>query len=720
MSRFRLVTGVGVLIGTASLMAACCFSRPVSLSAEEQVQKPSPSTLSSENQRKGNQTNTSRPNGQTRLGLNERETDTRKRRGNLRSQFPGLQGIRLNMPSSPSRVLAQSNRKSEQEQETVGSLGSVAQKTDSETSEPMLSEVAAARVDQLILAELNKNGIKPSPKTRDEDFLRRVTYDIQGVPPLPHEVTLFELNPDPQKRAKAIDRLLSSPGYARNWAQYWREVIFSRATDPRSRAVQNQFEEWLEKRLADNVSWGQVATELLTATGSVQSNGATALIFAHQADPEEIASEASRIFLGIQIQCANCHDHPTDKWKREQFHHLAAFFPRASLRRDQDAGPLAFNVVSVEPGPAGGIFQNPADIASDPEKFMRLVDRNKDNQLSREDVRNGQFQRVFNAMLQRADTNKDEALSIAELKAIPVPQQPGRGSAEHYMPDLDNPQDRGKKMDPIFFLNEEKLTTGSSDMTRRQALAAMFTGSQNPWFAKAFVNRMWYELLGSGFYMPVDDLGPERTPNSPEVMELLSSQFAAHKYDVKWLLRTITNTEAYQRSIHARSESETGNHFASPEPTRLRSDQLFDTVLEVLGLDESSLAVRTPRPAAGMGRRFENTPRSQFNLVFGFDPSTPPDEITGTIPQALLFMNSPNFAALMRGSGQTRLARILKENQADQDALAELYLLVLSRQPTEREIKICLEYLTQVGNRTEAFEDLMWSLLNSSEFLTKR
>ena len=609
--------------------------------------------------------------------------------------------------SKPSQVAAKSPN-SGTDREIAGALPT-----------PLAARDVSQRIDALIDADLKQGKLTPAPQTTDEDFLRRVTFDLAGTTPEPNVVSLFGLDPDPAKRSKTIDRLLESADYARNWAQYWREVLYSRATDPRSRISQKQFEAWMEENLAANRGWDKVATQLLTATGSVQENGATALMFAHQGDPEEIASEASRIFLGIQIQCANCHDHPTDKWKREQFHQLAAFFPRVALRRDPNGGVTSFNVVSLDAGPGGGRFAEPGAIAREPEKFIERVDRNKDHKITLDEVQNDQFKRVFTLLMERADANKDGALTAAELKAMPIPEQQGRGSLEHYMPNLEDPGDRGQKIDPVFFVSNTKAGAGMKDTARRELAAKLFTSTSNEWFAKAFVNRIWSEMLGEGFYMPIDDIGPERTPNSPEVLTLLSRQFAAHDYDIKWLFRTIANTHAYQRSIRAKSPAETAPTFAAAVPTRLRSDQLYDALTTVLGIGDIG-GNRAPQRGAGAGQRVDNSPRGQFNAIFGFDPSTPQDEITGTVPQALFFMNSPLLQTLIRGAGQTRLARILQDFPNDEDALTELYLLVLSRQPSEKELKICRKFLSDAPNRREGYEDLMWSLLNSSEFLTKR
>src|SRR5207244_1218971 len=147
---------------------------------------------------------------------------------------------------------------------------------------------------------------------------------------------------------------------------------------------------------------------------------------------------------------------------------------------------------------------------------------------------------LLGRLFEVGDTDKDGKLTLAELKKIPPPMmQTGRGSPEHFMADLTNPTSRGLKVDPAFFVTHETPGEGLSDMERRQSLSRYITSPNNPWFAKAFVNRIWSELLGEGFYMPIDDMGPQRTPTYPAALEALAAGFTASGYDIKWLLRTI-------------------------------------------------------------------------------------------------------------------------------------------------------------------------------------
>ncbi len=575
------------------------------------------------------------------------------------------------------------------------------------------SVATAHKIDGLIEAELAKGGVTPAPLVNDDTFLRRASLDLVGSIPTANHVTDFALDPDPAKRHKLIDRLLASDEYADIWASYWREVIFSRATEVRSRSMQDIFESWMKEQLHKNVGWDKIATELITATGSTDTDGDTALIFAHTGEPEELAAETARIFLGIQIQCANCHNHPYEKWTREDFHQFAAFFPRITVRREA-ADKQAFTVKSADNlDKAEKARQN-----FDPAKAFARMDSNRDGKVTKEEVSgNPNFAKRFEMILAVGDTNKDGAMTKEEFTKAPRPDpnQPGRGSAEHHMPDLNNPTAEGKLMQPVFFLNHAKMKTGTDDQDRRQTLAKYITAHNDPAFSKAFVNRIWAEMIGEGFTDTVDDMGPGHEAKAAPVLDALAKDFIASGYDIQWLYRTIANTHAYQRQLRSSTTGE--GAFAAASPTRLRSDQIYNSLEEILGGN----LVPKPTDAPGTQKKNRNPGgRKGFGQLFGFDPSTPQADIIGNIPQALFMMNQGLISNAIRASGRTRMTHILTQNKDDRDALSELYLLVLSREPSKSEVEVNLAFIQSVGNRHEAFEDIFWALLNSSEFITKR
>jgi hypothetical protein len=488
----------------------------------------------------------------------------------------------------------------------------------------------------------------------DEAFARRVYLDIIGQWPSASELTAFAFDPDTDKRGRLVTKLLDDPRYGQNWGRYWRDVILYRRAEDRALIMQQIAADYFAEALNVNATWDAIATELITAVGDVSQEGSTVLFMAQMADPNEVAAEVSRIFCGVQISCAQCHDHKTDRWKREQFHELAAFFPRTVVRPIiEDGRQRSFAVDGRDLGPrfGGGDANNP--------RFRPI---------------------------------------------------------EHYMPDLNDPSARGTLMQPVFFVTGERLPENQTDQERRETLARWITSPKNPWFAKSVVNRIWAELVGEGFYEPVDDIGPDRECSAPETLELLSQEFTAEGYDLKWLYRTILSTEAYQRESRPRRNPDDAS-FAANCTHRIRADQLYDALLNALGIPD-----QTSTLGGEYVQRFAlGSPRAQFAQVFGYDPSTRRDEITGSIPQALLLMNSPNLAVGINGrSPATTLGRLLAEDRSDESVVVELYLRCLAREPNDKELAICLEHVRQVSQRVEAFEDILWSIVNSTELLHRQ
>ncbi len=346
-----------------------------------------------------------------------------------------------------------------------------------------------AGLDSLVEQALAKSKTPVPPVTTDEEFVRRVYLDVTGHLPTIQEMRAFVSARDKQKRAKLIDSLLQTPAFSDNWARYWRDVISFRA--PNENVNQTNFpafEAWLAEQFVKNRPWDEIAADIIMAEGSNHENGAVSFGLAENAQAVELAGEVSRVFMGIQIQCAQCHDHPTDPWKRQQFHEFAAFF--AGLRSKR---------------------VNPMDKTGPP---------------------------------------------VFELAAA------NKGVPRYTMPDKADPT-KQIAIDPKFFLGEDapKLT-GLTSEQRRTIAASYITGQDNPWFAKAFVNRVWCVLMGEGFYNPVDDLGPTKEGHDPEVLDALAAEWQKGGYDIRWLFRTILNTKSYQR------ESRSTNTRLGPDAVR--------------------------------------------------------------------------------------------------------------------------------------------------------
>jgi hypothetical protein len=508
-----------------------------------------------------------------------------------------------------------------------------------------LTAVTSREIDELVARELRESKIEPAPLTTDEQFLRRVTLDLTGKLPTPSQVDAFAAGSDPGKRANVIDKLLDSEACAEHWARYWRDVIAARVSDRRGLALQRAFEKWMTKQLATGQAWDQIVRAMLTAEGPCRfdddgEHGANFFLASHTGvdAANEQAAEASRIFLGIQIQCAQCHDHPSDQWKRVQFHELAAYFARVRERPiREEKRPVGIELISAPRG-------------------------------------------------------------------------------EHEMPDKEDP--KKKYLTNPRFLDGSAASKDKPDRQRRGDLARALTSPENYWFAGAYVNRVWGELMGQSFYQPVDDMGPKKEAVFAPVLVRLASAFRATNYDVKTLFRVVLNSQTYQRQLRPGETADGHLHFAAAYPTRLRADALWDSLVGVLG--------KFGQGPPGMQQRMQNNPlgmrfglEGQMKTEFAFDPSSKSDDIEGTIPQALLLMNSPAINQKLQAKSEL-LAGILEDNPDDAKAVAAVYLRVLARKPTDRELAKCRLYIDKIGNRNEAFEDLLWALINSTEFQTKR
>lgn len=509
--------------------------------------------------------------------------------------------------------------------------------------------VTAGELDQLIAGEQQAAGVTPAPLTSDEQFIRRVYLDVTGRLPSPSGIIAFVADKDSNKRGKLIDKLLDSDEFAAYWAIYWRDVIIVRLTSFQGRPLARNFERWLTKAFKENRRWHDIVREMLTYEGEAKFDdekaGPAFFLGSHVGADSvvEQAAETSRILLGIQMNCAQCHDHPFDVWKRNQFHELAAYFARVRPR------PLR-----------------------------------------------------------------------EEQRVVGINMTGGPRAGEYRMPDKNNSSRfSGTVVNPRF-LDGKSPGRGLGDKERRTSLVNAMTSKESPWFSAAFVNRIWGELLGQSFYTPIDDLGPQKEAVFGNVLTRLAGAFRGSDHDIKVLYRTILNSQAYQRQSKAPLPGE-HMQFAAVYPTRLKSTALWESLEHVLGRMNAPGGFGGRRPG-GMGARFGQGGGFEglFKNEFNFDPSLRTDDIEGSIPQALILMNSPIVQERIKASGNTFLARLLTANESDEGAVDKVYLQALARKPSDREKSRCLDHLKKAGKRGAAFEDILWALLNSTEFQTRR
>src|SRR5262249_29869933 len=468
--------------------------------------------------------------------------------------------------------------------------------------QPPSEQDVARRVDAALKRSLAN---APAPAAADDEtFLRRVSLDLTGKLPSPDEVKAFASDTAPDKRAKQINRLLAGEAYAANWGRYWRDVLTYYTPASGNYLRWELFDRWMVQQVRRNRSWADITRALVTADGVNDECAPVNYLTAHFGNPVEIAATTSRVFLGVQLQCAQCHDAKNEAWKREQFHELVAFFGRARIIQHKDVdGTGRGTPYAIE---SRGDGQYEMTNAKDPSKLIPMTPR---------------------------------------------------------------------------FLSGESISADASDGDRRAALARFLTSPTNPWFARAYVNRMWTSLMGWGFYPSVADLGSDSEPRHKELLDLLAKEWTATGYDMRWLFETITRTEAYQRRLQPRPDAQAMTPSASVCPTRLRPEQIFDALVRVLGFDENDKTIPSPAPSSAPAVQRHTGLRNMIYQAFRVDPSLPHEEVQGTIPQALLMMNSVLVNSRIAANGNTFLGGALAKGMADEEIVISLYERTLSRPP---------------------------------------
>ncbi len=593
------------------------------------------------------------------------------------------------------------------------------------------------KINELIAKGWESAGIKkPADKATDLEFMRRVFIDLQGRIPTVEEIYDFEQDRGPNKRARLVRRLLyekytpKGPGgralteipglkrvpidysaqYANNFAELWGVWMLTRSgVDD---IYREQFLTWLEENLDKNLSYREFVTALVTATGKSNENGAVHFVFRHLGDPLNIdmkgakidlerdgkydnvpiTSRVTRLFLGIQTQCTQCHDHPQAKeWKQRDFWGVNAFFRQTDKRGQQTA-------MGKKAAPVGNFVE-----------LSDVKDWNTDGTVFY-DQRDGQRKAVFATML------KDVAQAEADQKS------------------------------------SKTLATasGAAGKTRRQILADWIVQHDN--FERAYVNRMWGHLFGRGLQKEptIDDFKSDNEVVHPELLAYLAEQFKLYNHDPKKLLEWICTSDAYQLShvaVKGLTDVKYDAYFARMPLKALSPEVLFESLSVATRLrarvtdaeyrgDPSS---PNPEKRAGL----KKTWTSKLVSNFGDDEGNEAN-FNGTIVQALLMMNGKDLNDQIR-SDKTKgvvTSVITKHGNNFNAVYDELFLMTVSRHPTQAELTR-LEDIRRGNGRINLgppaaggkgpattvpvpggaadpinfFEDVFWALLNTNEFM---
>ena len=498
-------------------------------------------------------------------------------------------------------------------------------------------------IDHLVFANLKQISVPPSPVCDDTTFLRRVSLDIAGRLPTVAEAEAFLASTDPAKRDKLVDALLASPDYADFFANKWTALLKNKRDAANDITANFAFHSWVRDSLLANKPYDQLVRQLLAATGTIADNPPVAW-YKRVKQPTEQLEDVAQLFLGVRMQCAQCHHHPFERWSQHDYYSMSAFFSQIGRKPTATAG---------------------------------------------EDV-------IFHK----------RGMAQTENKKTKLPVKPaGLGD-----PALDIPPDE----DP------------------RLRLADWMGNKSNPFFAKSLVNRYWKHFFKRGLIEPEDDIRDTNPPSNPELLDALAKHFVESGFDLKAVVRVIAQSSTYQLSAtpnqHNGVDRQNFSHFY---PRRMQAEVLLDSIDQFTGaktdfadLPAGTRAIALPDNSYNRG--------SAFLKVFGRPEGASVCECerasSASLAQSLHLMNAGDVKAKLTTSGG-RAERLAKADKPEAQKIRELYLAAFAREPQSHEQAVAEEYLARPRedaagkplppeqSRRIAYEDLLWALINTKEFL---
>lgn len=539
-----------------------------------------------------------------------------------------------------------------------------------------------ARIREEVNAVWKDLSLTPSAAASDHEWCRRVYLDVVGRVPSVGELRDFLADKSPDRKRALINKLLHDEvyleEYARNWTSIWTNVLIGRSggTEDDSLTSRGGMQKYLRDSFARNKPYDVMVRELVTATGSTEPSAAdfngAANFLAMKVNEENgvLATAAtSRIFLGLQVQCTQCHDHPFNKWKQQQFWDMNAFFRQTRALRRFTSGSREIESAQLVNEDFGGEGEQPT-----PQEAEVYYER-----------RNG-------------------LVSVAYPVFVDGQEIPRSGLVQEVV--------RRDK------LAELMLSTASPEHQENAS-----------YVEKTIVNRMWGHFLGYGFTKPIDDMGPHNPPSHPVLLNYLGLEFRRVSYDLKQLIEWIVLSEPYSLSSKANPSNASVDDPTlgeSPKFSRfylrqMRAEELYESLL---------VATRVDRTSGSYEQQEKDKTEwlQQFTIAFGNDEGEEATTFNGTIPQALMMFNGDLIKKATSPAPGSFLWQVATDKKTQYgQKVSYLFQAALARIPTKKEADVAHELLNRRlekppeggsdGAAVAALEDIWWALLNSNEFI---
>lgn len=531
-----------------------------------------------------------------------------------------------------------------------------------------------AQINTLIRQGWTENELSPSPAATDTEWCRRVFLDILGRVPSVQELKAFMTSTAPDKRLALVNELLEgeqyTEEYARNWTTIWTNILIGRAggTERNSLTSREGMQKYLRDSFARNKPYNRLVYELVTATGANSPgaenfNGAVNFL-AMKVNEEKgtLATAATaRIFLGMQVQCTQCHDHPFNEWKQQKFWDLNSFFRQTRALRQFVPGTN--DVASAELVDESFEGEGTPSTPEEAEVYFEL--------------RNGKLQAAYPVF----------------VDGTPIADRTDSGG------------------------NAVKGSSGYlEDVHRREELGKMIT--QSEYLELAIANRYWGHFLGYGFTKPVDDLGPHNRPSHPELLKYLGEELRRNSFNLKELIRWIVLSEPYALSSRVTPAN------AADDPQLGEKPQFTHFYLRQMQAEElyESLLVATQAHKTRGSYEEQEKAKSewlaQFVSAFGNDEGEEATTFNGSIPQALMMFNGDLVKRATSADKGSFLEQIAASKLSPSDKIDYLFLSGLARKPSQAELRIANQLLlARKGDAGAALQDVWWAVLNSNEFI---
>lgn len=541
--------------------------------------------------------------------------------------------------------------------------------------------IAHQPLDESIYEQCAALQINPSGRTDSNAFLRRLFMVTVGRLPTSDETLAYERDNDPMRDERWVDRLLADPAFDYAWALRWSDLLRNEDKVMSSHGAY-LLHEWLRSQIASDRPMKEWIAELVSSTGSTYENPPASFYRTHR-DPEVAAESVAQVFLGVRIQCAKCHNHPFDRWKQDDYYGLAAYFTTVERKQIDNKPNDALDKHVITGDEVISLTGKPSTIRHP-----------------------GRSKMVPPTGLQFEEVRQDATSAATQVQTSDVTDQVGNDQVT----------------------TDQAIANAITEDQNNDVLKqfARWLTVENPAIDENLANRIWYQYFGRGIVEPPDDFRESNPPSNPELLQGITEEFRASNFSLKQFSRTLLLSSAFARDAGTETSDEnilpSNPYFASYTIRRIAAEPLMDAISDVTGVPTKLRTGDEAHSEVLSAMRMPGVPKKPgFLTTFGKPNRLLVCECERSnqisLGQSLAMANGLEVRDKLTAANN-RLNDL--QNIAPEEAIEELFLTALCRHPSTKEREGALNLIQSAQDKRAAFEDLLWALLNSKEFMTLR